>query len=271
MKRALPAARRLAAPARADVRPQRRPSSRWAIGNSRSEPDFDTEGGLKMAWTDLKPRRFAAFDRDLDGISKQTMEDHYKLYEGYAKKANECRKILNEFDYAEIEGNQVYSPLRAVSIDYTFALLGFKNHDLYFGHLGGEGGPPTGRFADLLEDEFKPGGVEGWLDALKKGASAARGWVMVGYDLNDGSLFNYLMDTQNLWAVYNMCPVLALDVYEHAYVRDFGATPDGRKQYVEAFLRNVDWDHVNRQLAQAQAAKGGADATGLREAAPVAG
>jgi Fe-Mn family superoxide dismutase len=81
-----------------------------------------------MAWTDLKPRRFAAFDRDLDGISKQTMEDHYKLYEGYAKKANECRKIVDELDYAEIEGNQVYSPLRAVSVDYTFALLGFKNH-----------------------------------------------------------------------------------------------------------------------------------------------
>src|SRR5262249_55874447 len=80
----------------------------------------------------------------------------------------------------------------------------------------------------------------GLLGALKKGASAARGWVIVGYELNDGSLS-----------------------YGHAYVRDFGATPDGRKQYVEAFLRNVDWDHVNRQLAQAEAAKGGADATGL--------
>ena len=78
-----------------------------------------------MPWTDLKPRKFPAFDKQLDGISKETMADHYKLYEGYAKKANECRKLLNEFDYAQIEGNQVYSPLRAVSVDYTFALLGF--------------------------------------------------------------------------------------------------------------------------------------------------
>jgi Fe-Mn family superoxide dismutase len=223
-----------------------------------------------MPWTDLKPRQFPAFDKELDGISKETMADHYKLYEGYAKKANECRKILNEFDYGEIEGNQVYSPLRAVSVDYTFALLGFKNHDLYFGHLGGDGGEPRGRVADLLEDEFKPGGVEGWLDALKKGASSARGWVMLGYDLNDGSLFNYLMDSQNLWAVYNMTPVLALDVYEHAYVRDFGSTPDGRKQYVEAFLRNLDWDHVDRQLIQAEAAKEGADRSGAQEQVPVA-
>ena len=212
-----------------------------------------------MPWDEIKPRQFAAFEKDLDGISKQTMEDHYKLYEGYCKKTNECRKRLNEFDYAEIEGNQVFSDLRAVSVDYTFALLGYKNHDLYFGHLGGEGGEdPQGRFADQLDDEF-PGGVEAWKQAVRKAAKAARGWVMVGYDLNDGSIFNYIMDTQNLWAVYNMVPILALDVYEHAYARDFGATPDGRGEYVEAFFRNLDWDHVNQQLVQAEAAKRAAD------------
>jgi Fe-Mn family superoxide dismutase len=220
-----------------------------------------------MPWDELKPRKFVAFERELDGISRQTMEDHYKLYEGYAKKANECRKILNEFDYSQIEGNQVYSPLRAVKVDYTFALLGYKNHDLYFGHLGGAGGPPQGRFAELMEAEF-PGGVAAWQEAVKKDASAARGWVMVGYDLNDGSLFNYILDTQNLWAVYNMVPVLAIDVYEHAYVRDFGATPDGRKEYVQAFFRNLNWDHVNRQLAQAEAARQGAEASGAHEPEP---
>jgi superoxide dismutase, Fe-Mn family len=219
-----------------------------------------------MPWTDLKPRRWPAFDQELDGISKQTMEDHFKLYEGYAKKSNECRKILDEFDYSKIEGNQVYSPLRAVSIDYTFALLGFKNHDLYFGHLGGSGGEPEGRFAELVDEEFN--GVNKWFDAVKKAASSARGWVLVGYDLNDGSIFNYILDSQNLWAVYNMCPVLALDVYEHAYARDFGATPDGRKQYVEAFFRNLDWDHVNRQLAQAEAAREGAVRIGAQEDVP---
>ncbi len=74
-------------------------------------------------------------------------------------------------------------------------------------HLGGDGGQPEGRFAELVDEEFN--GLDKWLESVKKAASAARGWVMVGYDLNDGSLFNYIMDTQNLWAVYNMCPVLA--------------------------------------------------------------
>jgi Fe-Mn family superoxide dismutase len=119
-----------------------------------------------------------------------------------------------------------------------------------------------------VEAEFN--GVDKWKDSVRKAAKAARGWVMVGYDLNDGSIFNYLLDTQNLWAVYNMVPVLAIDVYEHAYVRDFGATPDGRGNYVDAFFRNLDWDHVNRQVAAAEAAKRGVDesgATGEGEAA----
>jgi Fe-Mn family superoxide dismutase len=219
-----------------------------------------------MPWTEIVARDFASMQKDLDGISRQTMEDHYKLYQGYVKKTNELRGKLKDFDYAQIEGNQIYSDLRAVSIDYTFALLGFKNHDLYFGHLGGEGGDPTGLFAEKVEAEY-PGGLEMWQQAVRRAASAARGWVMVGYDLNDGSIFNYVMDTQNLWAVYNMVPVLALDVYEHAYARDFGATPDGRKAYVEAFFRNLDWDHVNRQLTQAQAAKEGADRSGATEGA----
>src|SRR4029450_12840719 len=119
-----------------------------------------------MPWDELKPRQFPAFEVELDGISKQTMEDHYKLYEGYAKKANECRRRLNEFDYSEIEGNQVYSELRGVSIDYTFALLGYKNHDLYFGHLGGEGGEPEGRFAELIDAELNGG--EGWQKAGRR-------------------------------------------------------------------------------------------------------
>ena len=88
---------------------------------------------------------------------------------------------------------------------------------------------------------------------------------MVGYDLNDGSLFNYIMDTQNLWAVYNMVPVLAIDVYEHAYAQDFGATPQGRKDYLEAFFKNLDWNHVNRQLEQAEKASLGASDPALQD------
>jgi Fe-Mn family superoxide dismutase len=217
-----------------------------------------------MPWEELKPRQFPAFDKELDGISKETMEDHYKLYENYINKTNEIRKALNDVDWDEAQGNQVYSYTRGLAVDYTFALLGFKNHELYFGHLGGDGDEPTGRFAELVDSEFH-GGVQEWHQAVRKATLAARGWVMVGYDLNDGSLFNYVLDSQNMWAVYNMVPVLAIDVYEHAYARDFGGTSAGRKEYVEAFFRNLDWDHVNRQLEQAERARNAASEAELKE------
>jgi superoxide dismutase, Fe-Mn family len=215
-----------------------------------------------MPWQELKPRQFPAFDKELDGISKGTMEDHYKLYENYINKTNEIRKAMNDVNWDEAQGNQVYSYTRGLAVDYTFALLGFKNHELYFGHLGGSGGEPTGRFAELMEQEM---GLASWQNAVRVQAQNARGWVMVGYDLNDGSLFNYVLDSQNMWAVYNMVPVLALDVYEHAYARDFGGSSAGRKEYVEAFFRNLDWDHVNRQLEQAEQAALGASEPQLQD------
>ena len=68
-----------------------------------------------------------------------------------------------------------------------------------------------GRCRFMDRGEFN--GVEKWKTSVRKAAKAARGWVIVGYDLNDGSVFNYLQDTQNLWAVHSMVPVLAHDVY----------------------------------------------------------
>ncbi|HYZ71405.1 MAG TPA: hypothetical protein VE528_07075, partial [Thermoleophilaceae bacterium] len=71
-----------------------------------------------MPWQELESQKFAAFDKELDGISKETMEDHYKLYENYVRKTNECRKLLNDVDWNEAEGNQVYSYTRGIAVDY---------------------------------------------------------------------------------------------------------------------------------------------------------
>ena len=57
-----------------------------------------------MPWDEMRARSLPAFDKEFDGISKQTMENHYKLYQGYVKKTNECREILKGIDYAEAEG-----------------------------------------------------------------------------------------------------------------------------------------------------------------------
>src|ERR671931_1870371 len=85
---------------------------------------------------------------EMDGISRASVEAHYKLYEGYVNKRNEILKKLVEVDVSA--ANQVYSEIRALKVDLTFAIGGIKNHELYFQHLGGDGGDPDGPARDLI-------------------------------------------------------------------------------------------------------------------------
>jgi Fe-Mn family superoxide dismutase len=144
----------------------------------------------------------------LDGISRAAVEAHYRLYEGYVAKRNEILGRLAEVDATL--ANQVYSDLRALKVDLTFAVGGIKNHELYFDHLGGDGGDPDGQVRALIERDFRS--VDAWRADLKATAIAARGWAWTAYDWDEGRLFNYIGDAQNTFPVWNATPLVALDV-----------------------------------------------------------
>ena len=86
---------------------------------------------------------------------------------------------------------------------------------------------------------------------MKAYGLGGRGWAWLAYDYQDNKLANYIGDTQNTYLVWDMTPILGLDVYEHAYYLDFGTK---RAAYIDAFFRNIDWEEVNRRLAQAEKA-----------------
>ena len=86
---------------------------------------------------------FASMNQELIGISKQTMSSHYKLYEGYVKKANEIIEKLEKVDRDATLANQTYSEIRELKVELSFAIGGIKNHVNYFTILGGDGGQPT--------------------------------------------------------------------------------------------------------------------------------
>jgi Fe-Mn family superoxide dismutase len=178
----------------------------------------------------------------LSGISRASVEAHHRLYQGYVAKRNEILGLLSEAD--RDKANQVYSEVRALKLDLTFAIGGIKNHELYFAHLGGEGGDPHGAFRALVERDF--GSVDAWRADLKATAMAARGWAWTAYDRDEGRLFNYIGDAQNTFPVWNGTPLVALDVYEHAYFLDYQTD---RASYVDAFFENLDWDVVNGWIA----------------------
>jgi Fe-Mn family superoxide dismutase len=188
---------------------------------------------------EIRPRELKPALRELDGISRATIEAHYRLYQGYVAKRNEILGRLSEVDLTT--ANQVYSDLRALKVDLTFAIGGIKNHEVYFAHLGGEGGDPVGAFGDLVERDF--GSAQAWRADLVASGMAGRGWAWTAYDWDEARLFNYVGDAQNTFPVWNASPLVALDVYEHAYFLDYQTD---RAAYIDAFLRNLDWAVVNR-------------------------
>jgi len=186
----------------------------------------------------IKPRELKPALLELNGISRAAVEAHYRLYEGYVNKRNEILGKLADADASA--ANQVYSDLRSLKVDLTFAIGGIKNHEIYFEHLGGDGGDPGGAIARLIERDF--GSVGAWRDDLTATGMAARGWAWAAYDWDEGRLFNYIGDAQNTFPVWNATPLVALDVYEHAYFIDYQTD---RASYIGAFFDNLDWGVVN--------------------------
>jgi superoxide dismutase, Fe-Mn family len=189
---------------------------------------------------ELKPQLL-----ELDGISRESVEAHYKLYQGYVAKRNEILRALDGVDLSS--ANQVYSELRALKVELSFAIGGIKNHELYFEHLGGDGGDPDGPMGTLVERDF--GSVEDWRADLKATGMAGRGWAWTAYDWDEGRLFNYVGDAQNTFPIWNATPLVALDVYEHAYFLDYRTD---RASYIDAFFDNLDWATVNDWVSKYQ-------------------
>jgi Fe-Mn family superoxide dismutase len=193
---------------------------------------------LANNYVEITPRELKPALLEMEGISRETVEAHYKLYQGYVNKRNEILAALGGVDLGS--ANQVYSELRALKVDLTFAIGGIKNHELYFEHLGGHGGDPAGVFGTLVKRDF--GSVDAWRTDLKATGLAGRGWAWTAFDWDEGRLFNYIGDAQNTFPVWNATPVVALDVYEHAYFIDFATD---RGAYIDAFFNNLDYDVVN--------------------------
>ncbi len=177
----------------------------------------------------------------LKGISDSQLQQHRDtLYAGYVAKLN---LIEDEITKASTEGtNPTYSPLGELKRQEIFATNGVFLHEAYFGNLGGAGGPATGRVADMIQERW--GSFEKWQADFKAAGMAARGWVVLGFSFNDMKLHNYSLDAHDKGMACNTALLLVLDVYEHAYMIDYGVK---RAAYLDAYFQNIDWAVVNKR------------------------
>jgi superoxide dismutase, Fe-Mn family len=196
--------------------------------------------------------------KTMTGLSSNQIEQHLKLYKGYAVKIKEMNDLLAASDILSQAppANATYSPLRELLIEQSSALNGLIYHELYFGHLGGPGGEPAGDLKAALEARF--GTLAKFIDYLKAAGKCMRGWVILGWNTRDAALHTYGLDMHNMWSPVGVIPVVALDVYEHAYMIDYGIN---RAAYLDAFLKNIDWEVCGKRFAAARKHECGPDST----------
>lgn len=182
------------------------------------------------------PKQFNSIN-GVQGLSERQMKEHYKLYEGYVKKANEIQEQLKMVDLTK--ANATYSDLRALKLGYSFAVNAIKSHELYFDNLSGDGQAPDGVVGNMIANQF--GSYDNWLADMKATGIAARGWVWFAFDWQNCSVFNYLGDAHDAFPIWHATPLVALDVYEHAYFMDYGTS---RADYITAFFKNLNWKSI---------------------------
>ena len=194
----------------------------------------------------------------LNGMSEALISSHHQNnYGGAVKRLNAIRTQLAAHSPSSLAGFELNGLKREELIATNSMLL----HELYFGNLGGAGAAMVPAMALALSANF--GSVERWREefvAMGKALGGGSGWVLLVFQPRDGSLVNQWA-ADHTHALAGGIPILALDMYEHAYAMDFGAAA---ARYVDAFMDNILWSAVYERYQHA--VHGASDAFGATPA-----
>ena len=173
----------------------------------------------------------------LSGLSLKLIESHYENnYGGALRRLNAITEQLEALDYAKAPANVINGLKREELVALNSTLL----HELYFASMGGEG-KATKTMTDALARDF--GSVQRWrteFSGMGYALGGGSGWVLLTWMPRDGRLINqYASDHSQ--GIAGGVPILALDMYEHAYQLDFGAQAGA---WVDAFMNNLSWEAV---------------------------
>jgi Fe-Mn family superoxide dismutase len=184
--------------------------------------------------------------KQLSGISEDQIQQHWTLYEGYVKNVNLLNEKLEALREKKSFGAEFAELKRRLGFEYDGMIL----HEHYFGVLKSGQKPPTNgsELSKMLKKSF--GGYNSWLQEFTAvGKMRGIGWAILYFDPNEQALTNHWIGMHEDGHPAGFVPILVMDVWEHAYMVDAGV--DGRASYMEAFIRNVDWPQVERNLANA--------------------
>ncbi len=187
----------------------------------------------------------------LTGLSEKQIKVHLALYEGYVKHWNlmaETLKTYASYGDKATEGDKyaIAELRRRVAFEFD----GMRLHEYYFEQF--EGGaaalPTSGAFADAITAKYGAQGLEGHIREVA--GTRGIGWVVVYYDVAHGNIITTFVADHELGQLTGLPVLLALDLWEHAYMVDY--VPAEKKNYIDAFFANLNWSVVEKRFEDAK-------------------
>jgi Fe-Mn family superoxide dismutase len=178
----------------------------------------------------------------MEGFSETLLTNHFTLYQGYVTNTNKLADLLAGMLKDGTVGTPEYAELKR---RMGFEFNGMRLHEYYFGNLGGKAPlNKSGELTSKLADAF--GSVDAWeQDFRATGAMRGIGWTILYRDNLTGWLFNQWINEHEVGHFAGCTPVLVMDVFEHAFMIDYGLK---RADYINAFFKNLDWGVVEGRL-----------------------
>lgn len=183
---------------------------------------------------------------EIPGLSTEGIKAHIGLYNGYVTNFNAQTELIEGLSKEPTENVHTLAELiRRRSFEFD----GMRLHEYYFTQIENGASPlsPESALAIALTTQFSS--VENCI-ALIKTAAMLRGpgWAILYYDQQVQQFHIGFSGEQHQGHFATLPIIFALDVWEHAYLPDFGTT--GKGGYVDAYLSGVNWDVVTKRFAQ---------------------
>lgn len=172
------------------------------------------------------------------GFSDLLLKNHFTLYQGYVTNVN---KLSDELSTLARDGKMSTPQYAELKRRFGWEFNGMRLHEYYFGNMK-SGGSPLDKFyiAAKISENF--GSLENWeKDFRATGAMRGIGWTILYDDPIGNRLFNAWVTEHDMGHLAGAKPLLVLDVFEHAYISDYGLK---KADYIEAFMKAIDWEIV---------------------------
>ncbi len=179
---------------------------------------------------------------EMEGFSDTLLKNHFTLYQGYVNNTNKVHEMLVELHKTGKTSGPDYAELKR---RFGWEFNGMRLHELYFENLGGNGKlNQSGKLAKRMAEDF--GSYEHWESDFKATAiMRGIGWVILYQDNLTGRLFNQWINEHDVGHMAGCTPILVLDVFEHAYMTDYGLK---KADYITAFFKNIKWEKAESRL-----------------------